>query len=115
MGSYRSRILVYTLVMALSISGTLVSGSVFAAGYDSDYLQDDEPTAGAMVADLLVARPLTLVATVVGAAGWVISLPFTLIGGNTGEAGERMVAEPFRYTFARPLGHMEEGTPPIRD
>lgn len=109
MDSFLNRILVYTLVVTLSISGLLLSGSVVAAGCDTDYRQGKEPVAGAMLADAVVVRPLTLVASVLGAAIWVVTLPFTLLGGNTDEAGDVLVLDPLCYTFKRPLGYMDDG------
>ena len=110
MNSFLRRILLYTLVVTLSISTTLLSGSVVAAGCDTDYRhQADEPIAGAMLVDAVVVRPLTLVASVVGTALWVVTLPFTLLGGNTGEAGDILVLDPLCYTFKRPLGYMDGG------
>jgi hypothetical protein len=38
-----------------------------------------------MAGDLLVARPLGVLATVAGTAIYVVSLPFSLAGGNAGE------------------------------
>jgi len=57
-----------------------------------------------MAADALVARPLLLAMTMVGAVVYVGSLPFSLIGGNAGQAAEVLVAGPARMTFARCLG-----------
>ena len=65
----------------------------------------EEPGGLEMGFDLLVLRPLGLVATVGGTALFIVSLPFSLLGGNSGEAGRVLVADPFAYTFARPLGH----------
>ena len=62
--------------------------------------------AGAMVADLVFTRPVGLAATVLGICVFVVSLPFSGPGGNTGQAGEKLVNEPARYTFQRPLGDM---------
>jgi hypothetical protein len=57
-----------------------------------------------MAVDLIVVRPLGISATVIGAAGFVIALPFTLPTGTTGETAREWVARPFEYTFNRPLG-----------
>ena len=57
-----------------------------------------------MAADLVFIRPLGLVGTAAGSVVYVVSLPFTLLGGNAGEAGKKLVVEPAAYTFARPLG-----------
>ena len=61
-------------------------------------------TAEAMVADALVARPIGLVTTVVGSAVYLVSLPFSLLGGNEKQAREKLVYEPTAFTFKRPLG-----------
>ena len=47
-----------------------------------------------MIGDLVIARPLLIGATVLGAAAFVVSLPFTALGGNVGEAGKALVVEP---------------------
>ena len=64
-----------------------------------------EPGSGeAMIADALVARPIGLVTTVVGSAVYVVSLPFSLLGGNEQQARQKLVVEPTNFTFKRPLG-----------
>jgi len=62
------------------------------------------PTAEAMVFDGLVIRPLALGATAVGAVVFVITSPFSLLGGNADEAATALVSEPAAYTFKRCLG-----------
>ena len=57
-----------------------------------------------MVADALFVRPLGIIATIVGAGLFVISLPFSLLGRNVGEAGSKLVVDPAKFTFVRPLG-----------
>jgi ABC-type molybdate transport system permease subunit len=64
----------------------------------------EEPSAGEMVLDAVVARPVLLVATVLGTALYVVTLPFSLAGGNAEEAGNALVVGPARSTFARCLG-----------
>lgn len=66
-----------------------------------------EPTGSEMMADALVARPLSLVGTLVGAVVFVISLPFTLGSHSTNQAAKQMVAVPARYTFRKPLGQTD--------
>ena len=63
-----------------------------------------EVTAGAAATDLLVARPGGLAATALGAAIFVVGLPFTLISGSTEQAAQTLVVQPANYTFSRPLG-----------
>ena len=64
----------------------------------------DRPTGLEMTGDVLIVRPLTLVATVLGAGLFVVSLPFSALGGNLGEAGDTLVVTPFKATFFRCLG-----------
>ncbi len=61
-------------------------------------------SAEAMVADVVIARPIGLVSTIVGSTVYVVSLPFSLLGGNEKQAREKLVKEPTAFTFKRPLG-----------
>ena len=67
------------------------------------------PKAYAMVGDLLIARPLLIAATAIGAGLFVITLPFSAGGGNIGEAGKALVVEPGKAAFVRCLGCTESG------
>lgn len=62
------------------------------------------PSGFAMMGDLIIARPLLIGATAIGAAAFVVSLPFTALGGNVEEAAQALVAEPGREAFVRCLG-----------
>lgn len=68
---------------------------------------EEEITATSMLFDLIFLRPLGLAATGVGAAAFILSLPFSALGGNTGEAAQKLVVAPAKYTFTRPLGSKE--------
>lgn len=61
-------------------------------------------TAGAIVGDLFLIRPVLLTGTIIGCTGFIVTLPFTLIGRNTGYAAKKLVVEPVQYTFTYPLG-----------
>lgn len=65
---------------------------------------NEKPSAGAMVADALVARPLYFVLSQVGSAVYGVTLPFTLLGGNATEAAETLVVTPLQAGFIRCLG-----------
>ena len=55
-----------------------------------------------MVGDLIFARPLGIVATVIGSAVFFVALPFTIPSGSVRHTGDIMVGEPFNFTFKRP-------------
>lgn len=69
----------------------------------------EAPPAYAMMGDLLIARPLLIAGTLIGAAAFVISLPFTALGGNVKETGQALVVDPGREAFVRCLGCSTSG------
>jgi|AntRauTorckE5430_2_1112549.scaffolds.fasta_scaffold02849_5 hypothetical protein len=69
----------------------------------------ESPSALAMATDALIVRPVLLATTVVGSAVYLVSLPFSLLGGNSAEAGEVLVAGPAKATFTRCLGCTRSG------
>lgn len=66
---------------------------------------------GDMIVDLFLVRPLGIVGSAAGIVTWVVSLPFSLLGGNADEAASVLVKEPVSYTFNRPLGDFEDSYP----
>jgi hypothetical protein len=65
-----------------------------------------EVTADAMLADAIVLRPFGIAATVFGAAVFVVALPFTLPTRSVDKAAQKLVVDPARFTFVRPLGYV---------
>ena len=86
------------VVAAAAIAVLAAPSPVLASSYERG------PNALYMGADILIARPVLLAMTAVGTALYVVSLPFSLMGGNAGEAGRVMVVGPARATFTRCLG-----------
>lgn len=70
---------------------------------------EDEPTALAMTGDVLIARPVGVVLTAVGAATFLVSLPFTAAAGGIEQAADTLVMGPARETFVRCLGCRNAG------
>mgnify|MGYP007030188696 CR=1 FL=1 len=108
MKAFRTSAVVLALtsgLLALSAQAEVVQQNV-----SGDPLYTVEAPKGfAMVGDLVVARPLLIGATVLGAAAFVVSLPFTALGGNVGEAGKALVVEPGKAAFVRCLGCTTSG------
>jgi len=63
-----------------------------------------EYSAGKMMADILLVRPVGIIATVFGSAVFIVALPFSLLGGNTEATYKNLVVSPAKFTFQRPLG-----------
>jgi len=92
-----------------AFSTCLLMSPVQAAS-DSDTLyQVEAPNAFAMVADLVIARPLLIAGTVLGAGLFVVTLPFTAPVGATKHSAKSFVVEPARAAFVRCLGCTETG------
>ena len=93
---------------ANSLKIILIACLFFAltAGHVSGVLPEERPGAFAMVIDVPI-RILSLGLAMVGTAFFIVALPFALSSGSTGDAWDALVAEPFQFTFTRPLGKFE--------
>ena len=100
------KLLSYILAFTLALSNVMFSSNVAAYENWGNEVANEEPTGGTMMADAFLVRPFMLVGTTVGIVTFIITLPFSLLGRNVGEASKTLVAEPFMYTFARPLGEL---------
>ena len=60
-----------------------------------------------VTADVLVVRPVCLVATVVGSAVFVVALPAGLFSNSVKKMADTLVVKPAKATFTRPVGDME--------
>ncbi len=89
------------LLLMLNVSVASAANTAYIYG------QQSKPSAGAMAIDILAVRPLGLAATLLGTGLFVVSLPFSALGGNVGEAADALVKSPARFTFARPLGEYD--------
>jgi len=98
MQKFSKKIVVLFLVITF-VSATLPTG-IFA----QTALMQEKISTENMVADALIVRPLGICATILGVGFFVISLPFSALGGNVKEAGQKLVVAPAKFTFKRPLG-----------
>lgn len=92
--------------MAAAMALTLVSPWSIASGVGT---VEEDPSALAMGTDLLLVRPVMLATTVVGSAVWLVSLPFSALGGNAMQAADTLVVGPGKSTFVRCLGCTGDG------
>jgi hypothetical protein len=60
-----------------------------------------------VTADVLIVRPVALVATAAGSAIWVVALPISAISKSVKSSYKALVVKPARATFTRQLGDME--------
>ena len=86
--------------IAIVLAGCLLATASPAADAHAD------PTAAA--ADALLVRPLCLVATVVGSAIFVVSLPFAAASKSVKQSANTFVKLPAQATFKRPIGDFSQ-------
>ena len=87
-----------------AVIATLIGGPLATSVAAQEYFETKEPGGGEMVYDMVVLRPVGVVATVVGSVFWLVTLPFSALGDNTDTATKKLVQEPAKFTFVRPLG-----------
>jgi hypothetical protein len=70
------------------------------------FAQDDDGPLTA-VADTVVVRPACFVATVLGSAFFVVSLPFAAMSKSVKKTAHALVVKPAKAAFTRPVGDMD--------
>jgi hypothetical protein len=66
-----------------------------------------DPPGELIIADVLIMRPVGMVACVVGLVGAALAWPFAAMTNSCDRVCKELINRPFNYTFARPLGQME--------
>lgn len=89
----------------LIIAVIFTSTTVFAADGDGFLV----------IMDVVIARPFGLAALVIGSAFFVVALPFAAMSSSTHKTADKLVGEPFRFTFIRPPGNFSQSYMVNRD
>jgi hypothetical protein len=66
----------------------------------------DDGSFEAVAADAIVVRPFSFVATILGSALFIVTLPVAAISKSTSVTAEALVLKPGRMTFTRPMGEL---------
>ena len=91
---------IFTTVVGLSLMLAVMQPASAAIEIDET---DFGPSYNTMVVDTIAGKPLQLVNAVAGTLAYVVSLPFSLIGGNADQAQQKLFVEPWD-AMARCLG-----------
>ena len=89
----------------------LCAMSLVHAAEDSYAARTEDVSAETIIVDGLLLRPGGLVATVVGTAVFVVTLPFSIPTKSVDKAAQKLIVDPAKYTFVRPLGQVEISKP----
>ena len=88
--------------VAASLSLLAISMQPALAAIEIDET-DFGPSYETMVVDTVVGKPLQLVNAIAGTGAYIVSLPFSLIGGNADQAQQKLFVEPWN-AMGRCLG-----------
>jgi hypothetical protein len=88
----------------LFITLSLITTAFVPVAMAQDQYGERVRTGEKMAVDAVLLRPAGLLATALGSLVFIVSVPFSALGGNTKEAFEEMVKKPASYTFKRQLG-----------
>ena len=97
----------YRLILVMVITSLLLTGMATPVLAEQNG-SNSHRTAWGMFGDSLFLRPLGFAATVIGAGVFVVSLPFSALGRNVDEAAQKLIVEPAKFTFSRPLGELPD-------
>ena len=89
-----------TVAILLALMIMLTSSAVFAK---------DKPSAGNIIGDMVLLRPIGLCTIVIGTAFFIVTLPIAATSQSTKQTAQVLVADPFKFTFTRPLGEIDQG------
>jgi hypothetical protein len=101
MAGIKKALLPCFLIVSLLICPLLLS----AAGEGG--IEEKQNSPEAMAIDFVFVRPLGAAATLAGSVLFLVSWPFSALGGNSDEAMDSLVLSPARFTFQRPLGEFD--------
>lgn len=90
----------FTTIASAGIIVALMQPATAAIEIDET---DFGPSYETMVVDTVAGKPLQLINAVAGTLAYVVSLPFSLIGGNADQAQQKLFVEPWD-AMARCLG-----------
>lgn len=103
MTNYRKTLMTCLLIIALMVCPFSALAETGKATPEQGKISPE-----AMSIDIIAARPLGLAATLLGTVVFVVSWPFSALGGNSGEAWDTLVVSPAEYTFQRQLGDFNQ-------
>jgi hypothetical protein len=77
---------------------------VYAQNSVGSDLRSSGPSGEAMIADLILVRPLSIIALALGAVVSIAATPFAVASDTTPMVYDKLIVEPYDFTVCRPLG-----------
>lgn len=86
---------------------TFLCAIAFCFTATNSTLAQTRPDPAAVVADVVVVRPVCLVATIVGSVFFVVSWPIAAISKSVKTTADVLVVSPAKATFTRQMGDLD--------
>src|SRR5438132_3625888 len=95
--------------VALSVAVLFLCATSLVHAAEDSYMAPDrgDVSAEAIIVDGLVLKPAGVLATLVGTMAFVVTLPFSIPTRSVDKAAQKLIVDPARYTFVRPLEQIE--------
>jgi hypothetical protein len=90
---------IFLLLLIFSLVTVSSYWTVYAG--DDKWAKNDPIGHEYSIMDIVIARPLGVVAGILGTGLFIVSLPFTVPTGSVGDAADMFIVQPFQFSFTR--------------
>jgi hypothetical protein len=97
----KSKVFILALVFSLAFGFFVSEGWTEDRWYRGVPVASDRVSDEYAFADLVIARPLSVVMGVIGTGIFVVTLPFTLPTGSVEDSAKMFIVRPFKFSFVR--------------
>ena len=81
---------------------SFMMGNFYSAAWAEEKIDIKDPSTHELsMVDLLIVRPIGVVAGITGTALFVVTLPFTIPSGGVKDAANIFITQPFQFAFTR--------------
>lgn len=92
----------YKKAFSMLLISAMIMGSIYPNALAwAQWNPNDSVTDEWKMIDILVARPMGIVAGILGTGIFILSLPYTLSTGGVDEAADTFIKRPFKFSFTR--------------
>jgi len=92
----------YKKAFLMFLISAMIAGSIYPNAFALENWNPNDPiTDEWKMIDILVARPMGIVAGILGTGIFILSLPYTIPTGGVDEAANTFIKRPFKFSFTR--------------
>lgn len=92
----------YNKAFLIFLVSVMMAGGIHANAFAWDNWNSNDPiTDEWKMFDIIIARPMGIVAGILGTGIFILALPYTIPTGGVDEAADTFIKRPFKFTFTR--------------